>query len=375
MSLYNIVNPASMVAGQPEDVSQVLANFQAIQAVLNGGIDDSNINATGAISPSKLAGYPNDATKALFGNGTWKAALDLTNNGLQVMANGGSFSTGPVLGGFTGSQTIGTLLNGGGAGTIRNFGSLATDGALTAGITTDTQPRFQFTVAGLMSWGPGNAAVDTNLYRGAAGQLKTDNTFVANVLSTGPGAVTPGAGGIAGTSIINNGYIMSSAATANTGGLFMTVPADTQWRFTIDHNGLLTWGTGAAAGDTQVRRSGVNQLDLYTTSYGTWRAAAFTVLSDRETKKTIKEFKKPPVEKLLAAKIYTYRRDKTPDRHLGLMADELPEEVVVSGPVLDGDGEVAQDSMDFVDLYKLTTMLVATAQHLDQRLAKLEGAS
>jgi len=31
--------------------------------------------------------------------------------------------------------------------------------------------------------------------------------------------------------------------------------------------------------------------------------------------------------------------------------------------------------MDFVDLYKLTTMLVATAQHLDQRLAKLEGAS
>jgi hypothetical protein len=71
MSLYNIVSPASLVPGQPEDVSQVLANFQAIQAVLNGGIDDVNIRSTAAIAPSKLAGYPSDVTKVLRGDGSW----------------------------------------------------------------------------------------------------------------------------------------------------------------------------------------------------------------------------------------------------------------------------------------------------------------
>jgi|SRR5215471_13118596 len=65
MGAYNIVNATSMQAGQPEDVSQVLANFQAIAAVLNGGIDSSNItdgsivnadiSASAAIAQAKLA--------------------------------------------------------------------------------------------------------------------------------------------------------------------------------------------------------------------------------------------------------------------------------------------------------------------------------
>jgi len=71
MSLYNIVAPASLVAGQPEDVGQVLANFQAIQAVLNGGIDDANIRSTAAITISKLAGYPSDKAQVPLGDGTW----------------------------------------------------------------------------------------------------------------------------------------------------------------------------------------------------------------------------------------------------------------------------------------------------------------
>src|SRR5438105_2307762 len=75
MGLYNIVNAASMVGGQPEDVSQVLANFQAIQNVLNGGIDNTNINAAAAIAPSKIAGYPADATKFLRGDATWGVAI------------------------------------------------------------------------------------------------------------------------------------------------------------------------------------------------------------------------------------------------------------------------------------------------------------
>ena len=86
MTAYNIVNPSLMVAGQPEDISQVVANLDAIAAVLNGGLDNSNINAAagidyskltipaGAVPASKLAGYPNDVTKRLAGDGSWPAA-------------------------------------------------------------------------------------------------------------------------------------------------------------------------------------------------------------------------------------------------------------------------------------------------------------
>jgi hypothetical protein len=74
LTTYNVVNAASLAAGLPEDISIVLANFNAIAAVLNGNIDNGNINAAAAIAASKLAGYPSDGTKALLGDGTWGAA-------------------------------------------------------------------------------------------------------------------------------------------------------------------------------------------------------------------------------------------------------------------------------------------------------------
>src|SRR5262245_52083009 len=55
MGFYNVVNAASMQTGQPEDVSQVLANFNAIASVLNGGVDNSNVSASAAIALTKLA--------------------------------------------------------------------------------------------------------------------------------------------------------------------------------------------------------------------------------------------------------------------------------------------------------------------------------
>jgi microcystin-dependent protein len=74
MTTYNIISPTAMVPGQPEDISVVLANFTAIAAVLNGGIDNANVNAAAAIAASKLAGYPADASKALLGDGSWGVA-------------------------------------------------------------------------------------------------------------------------------------------------------------------------------------------------------------------------------------------------------------------------------------------------------------
>jgi hypothetical protein len=70
MGAYNIVDAAKLVSGQPEDVAPILANFQAIQAILNGNLDDVNIRQ---MSAAKLANYPADVLKVLKGDGTWSA--------------------------------------------------------------------------------------------------------------------------------------------------------------------------------------------------------------------------------------------------------------------------------------------------------------
>jgi Phage Tail Collar Domain len=56
MTAYNVVSPGAMVAGQPEDISIVLANFNAIANVINGNIDNSNIAPGAAIDAGKIAG-------------------------------------------------------------------------------------------------------------------------------------------------------------------------------------------------------------------------------------------------------------------------------------------------------------------------------
>lgn len=74
MTAYNVISPSSLSAGQPEDVSVVLANLNAIASVINGQLDNANLANGAAIAIAKLAGYPADATKALLGDGSWGAA-------------------------------------------------------------------------------------------------------------------------------------------------------------------------------------------------------------------------------------------------------------------------------------------------------------
>ncbi|HEY7418283.1 MAG TPA: hypothetical protein VH593_24090 [Ktedonobacteraceae bacterium] len=54
MTAYSVINPSNLIAGQPEDVSVVLANFNAIAAVVNN-LDNSNISPSAAIVYSKLS--------------------------------------------------------------------------------------------------------------------------------------------------------------------------------------------------------------------------------------------------------------------------------------------------------------------------------
>lgn len=64
---------------------------------------------------------------------------------------------------------------------LRTSGSASGNRALSVMGGTDTQDHWWVDFDGNMQWGPGNAAADTNLYRGSGGsQLRTDDNFSAN---------------------------------------------------------------------------------------------------------------------------------------------------------------------------------------------------
>jgi hypothetical protein len=76
-----------------------------------------------------------------------------------------------------------TTLTQGGYQAVRGS---ATNTLLDGRQTGDAQPRYNLTAAGVHTWGPGNAGTDTNLYRAAASQLKTDDMLVT-VIGLGVG--------------------------------------------------------------------------------------------------------------------------------------------------------------------------------------------
>jgi len=71
LTAYNVISPGALTAGQPEDVSVILSNFNAIAAVINGGIDASNLSPSANIPLSRLAGFPSNAQLYARGDGTW----------------------------------------------------------------------------------------------------------------------------------------------------------------------------------------------------------------------------------------------------------------------------------------------------------------
>lgn len=64
----------------------------------------------------------------------------------------------------------------------------AGDNALQVRVDGDTVSRLMIDSEGRLHWGPGGGGLDTNLYRSAAGLLKTDDRFEARVQSTVTGA-------------------------------------------------------------------------------------------------------------------------------------------------------------------------------------------
>jgi len=327
-------------------------------------------------------------------------------------------------------------------GEYRAIGAAAGSNAFTAQVTGDTQVRFVAAANGFLSWGPGNAAVDVNLYRNAPGQIQTDAILYikravgATAFGVGPfgseaqprfymdsnGKLNWGDGtafdlGLARSSsgilqvigtlalgnpadtilyrrsassvetnshliVDGNVYVGSTAAdvyffrgNSTTMGCNVTIGANLgagpqALMGNISGNNVPTFQLGNSL-DCGFHRGGGNSMNCWGNTWEVLNASAFTVQSDRNTKSDEERVEPDWHEQLLGAGIYSYRRDDTDERHLGMMADELPDVVLAIGRPLDGkiDGEEHQ----MVDLYKLTTALLATVQHLNERLSALEA--
>lgn len=96
----------------------------------------------------------------------------------------------------------------------------ATDTAFGVRVTGDTKSRWHSLANGTLQWGPGGStATDTNLYRNAVGEVKTDNSLtVASNLTVGGAQLLAGGSGVIGvnnagttpTSTPSGGYVAYS---------------------------------------------------------------------------------------------------------------------------------------------------------------------
>jgi len=104
-------------------------------------------------------------------------------------------------------------------------------------ITGDTQSRVQVNGDGSLNWGTGNAASDTNLYRKGPSLLATDDQMTASL-------------GFTSTRPFPGNYLAGKQS------------ADTNDRIEINEQGDILWGTGSAALDTTLSRTGTATLTV-----------------------------------------------------------------------------------------------------------------
>lgn len=162
-----------------------------------------------------------------------------TNNRFQVQING-------TLSWGSGSGAVDVSMSRAGAGILNitgtNQSTVTGTGSLseTILVSGDTNNRYQVGGDGKTSWGPGNAAVDTNLYRSASGVLMTDSQFQTN-----------------------NTSILITRSTSTSPGYRVAVSGDTVERLNIRSDGQLGWGAGgSSAADTFLSRLSAGVLQL-----------------------------------------------------------------------------------------------------------------
>jgi hypothetical protein len=116
---------------------------------------------------------------------------------------------------------------------------------------TDTNSRFAQFLSGKFEWGDGTLTRDTNLYRSAADTLKTDDSLIVGTNLSVTGNINLTA---------SNTIIARSAGATTNNILVGRISTDTLDRITISNGGVLSFGSGALANDTNLYRSAADTL-------------------------------------------------------------------------------------------------------------------
>lgn len=243
----------------------------AVSGDLSGTLPGPSVTSTHLIAPLPVAQGGTGSTTQNY--------VDLTT--AQTVAGNKTY-TGMGLFSSTAGTNLGAIGTNTGQRLIGASGSDVTSVALGGIVTGDTFDRLRVQVDGNLSWGPGTATRDTNLYRGAANQLNTDDALVVALaatvggLATFNGQVTENSttdrtaySAVYTTTANVNNAAYSYTATATTGrALQASITGDTVQRYVMGADGGMSWGAGGSTardvslGRTSTATLGVTNGDL-----------------------------------------------------------------------------------------------------------------
>jgi hypothetical protein len=209
-----------------------LASLALDQASSAGGMLTVTNTTSSPTNPASqvVAAAAGDLAFGVQVTGDTKPRLYIDSNGLLRWGTGAV--TGDVYLQRLGSGALQTN-----ASLQLGAGKSAASNVLSADANGDTNNRFQFDNNGNMQWGPGNGALDTDLYRADPGIVQTNNNFVA-VGYAQASQIT--ATGLTGATAASR-YVGATTSGAPTSGTFA------KGDFVIDQTGIV-WICTVAGG-------------------------------------------------------------------------------------------------------------------------------
>lgn len=240
------------------------------QTLTNKTLTNPTINA--ATLSGTVAGTPTfSGAVTLNGGGTLSGTFTGTHTYSGAVTISGSLALGTIT--VSGTPTFSGI-------PVFNVGANANDrlsykGTFTSGQVavasnpnSETFDRFRVYGDGMLEWGPGTGARDTNLYRSAANFLKTDDGLIT------VGELQP------------QNLVRAQRGTATDSQYETRVSGDANARWYMQADGKMNWGPGTGAVDTNLYRSGAGVLttdstlgSAVTLSTSLTAATGFTLIS------------------------------------------------------------------------------------------------
>ena len=164
---------------------------------------------------------------------------------------------------------------------------------LSARVLGDTENRWTLLAGGTQNWGSGGTVTDTNLYRSGSATLATDSILKINsgTVQFLDGTVSLVATDTPTTKLSTDAWVGISRPALGTAFSVTNSTAGVDPTLIITAEGLIGWGSGTAAYDASLYRSGAGTLtldgDLFVNgkiSFGSASASGWNISNVTETK-------------------------------------------------------------------------------------------